>query len=345
MSEKKQIRKIGVDVGTGNIVCAETGEISKNVEFSRVKDAFFKIDPSNFIAGGTGDFGEQMLNKSGALYVKVDGVIHVLGDDAFKFANLFHKECLRPMSKGVLNPNEPVSSLMVKELIKGVAGTAENEDDVLYFCVPANPIDADFNNTFHSKTLQAIFKELGYKNINVMTEGLAVVYSDLESEGFTGIGMSFGAGMVNVAYSFLGVPIFTFSISRGGDWIDENAATATNETKAAIQAVKEQGIDLNNPKNHNENAICIYYEALLEYLVDQFNEMYKNTDKKDLPNITEPISVVVAGGTSLAEGFVDKLNEVIENKNFPVPIKEVKKSSNQLFSVSRGLFNAASVSS
>ena len=34
-----------------------------------------------------------MLKNAGAHYVKVDGQLYVLGDDAFKFASLFHQEC------------------------------------------------------------------------------------------------------------------------------------------------------------------------------------------------------------------------------------------------------------
>ena len=111
-----------------------------------------------------------MLKTSGAHYVKVDGIIYVLGDDAFKFASLFHQECLRPMSKGVLNPKQPVSNLMVSELVKAIAGRSITEDDVLYYCVPAEPIDADYDVEYHKQILNGVFEDLGYKNINVMTE-------------------------------------------------------------------------------------------------------------------------------------------------------------------------------
>lgn len=333
-------RLSGVDIGTGNIcVCESQGE---EKELFKVKDAFFKLDPKNFIGGNDIVFGEKMLKKSGANFIKVDGVLFVLGDDAFKFANLFHKECLRPMAKGVLNPNEPVSSLMVKALIEGVAGSAKADDDILWYCVPANPIDDDFDIIYHKNVLNDIFVELGYKNINQMTEGLAVVYSELEDTSFTGIGMSFGAGMVNVAYSFLGLPVFSFSITKSGDWIDINAAKAVNETANVVQATKENGVDLLNPKNPVEKAICVYYEALLKYVVEKFVGLYTQTDKKNLPNINQPIDVVVAGGTSMAINFDKCLLEKV--KEFPVPIGKVRTPEEPLFAVCKGLYNASAVS-
>ena len=135
-------RAIGVDIGTGFISCAE--KEADQIKFRKIRDAFFKLNPSKFLEGAANQFGENMLKNSGAHYVKVDDIIYVLGDDAFKFASLFHQECLRPMSKGVLNPKQPVSNLMVGELVKAVAGRPTSDDDVLYYCVPAEPIDADY---------------------------------------------------------------------------------------------------------------------------------------------------------------------------------------------------------
>jgi len=335
-------RAIGVDIGTGFISCAERE--GDDVIFHKVRDAFFKLNPSKFLEGSANQFGESMLKNSGAHYVKVDDLLYVLGDDAFKFASLFHQECLRPMSQGVLNPKQPISNLMVGELVKAVAGKPVNESDVLYYCVPAEPIDADFDVEYHKQILGGVFSELGYKNINVMTEGLAVIYSELEETQYTGIGMSFGAGMCNVVYSFMGIPVFSFSLSRGGDWIDEHAAKHTDETHNVVTAIKEKAnFSLYDSTNGIQQAISIYYESLLNYVVEQFKELYEKTPRKELPNIIEEMPIVVAGGTSLVLGFVERLKELTD-KDFPVPISEIRHAEHPLFAVSNGLYQAANLS-
>ncbi len=335
-------RAVGVDIGTGFISCAEQTE--HNIEFRKVRDAFFKLNPSKFLEGAANQFGENMLKSSGAHYVKVDDIIYVLGDDAFKFASLFHQECLRPMSQGVLNPKQPVSNLMVGELVKAVAGRPTSEDDVLYYCVPAEPIDADFDVEYHKQILSGVFADLGYKNINVMTEGLAVVYSELADTQYTGIGMSFGAGMCNIVYSFMGMPVFAFSLSRGGDWIDSHAAQHTDETNNVVTSIKEKAdFSLYDSTSGIQRAISIYYESLLTYVVEQFKELYERTPKKQLPNVTMEMPIVIAGGTSLVLGFVEKLRELIKD-DFPVPISEVKHAEQPLFAVSNGLYQAAKLS-
>ena len=335
-------RAIGVDIGTGFISCAERD--ADQIKFRKIRDAFFKLNPSKFLEGAANQFGENMLKNSGAHYVKVDGIIYVLGDDAFKFASLFHQECLRPMSKGVLNPKQPVSNLMVSELVKAIAGRSINEDDVLYYCVPAEPIDADYDVEYHKQILHGVFEDLGYKNINVMTEGLAIIYSELADTQYTGIGMSFGAGMCNIVYSFMGMPVFSFSLSRGGDWIDAHAAQHTDETHNVVTTIKERaGFSLYDSTSGIQKAISVYYESLLSYVVEQFKELYERTPKKQLPNVTMEMPIVIAGGTSLVVGFVERLRELIGD-DFPVPISEIRHAQQPLFAVSNGLYQAAKLS-
>ena len=341
-SPTSSTRAVGVDIGTGFISCAEKEQ--DDIKFRKIRDAFFKLNPSKFLEGSANQFGESMLKNAGAHYVKVDGVLYVLGDDAFKFASLFHQECLRPMSKGVLNPKQPVSNLMVGELVKAIAGRPTSDDDGLYYCVPAEPIDADFDVEYHKQILGGVFDDLGYKNVNVMTEGLAVVYSELADTQYTGIGMSFGAGMCNIVYSFMGIPVFSFSLSRGGDWIDAHAAQHTDETHNVVTAVKERAdFSLYDSTNGIQKAISIYYESLLSYVVEQFKELYERTSKRDLPNVTEEMPIVVAGGTSLVMGFVERLKELTA-EDFPVPISEIKHAEQPLFAVSNGLYQAAKLS-
>ena len=335
-------RAIGVDIGTGFISCAERD--ADQIKFRKIRDAFFKLNPSKFLEGAANQFGENMLKNSGAHYVKVDDIIYVLGDDAFRFASLFHQECLRPMSKGVLNPKQPVSNLMVSELVKAIAGRPTNEDDVLYYCVPAEPIDADYDVEYHKQILHGVFEDLGYKNINVMTEGLAIIYSELADTQYTGIGMSFGAGMCNIVYSFMGMPVFSFSLSRGGDWIDAHAAQHTDETHNVVTTIKERaGFSLYDSTNGIQKAISVYYESLLSYVVEQFKELYERTPKKQLPNVTMEMPIVIAGGTSLVVGFVERLRELTAD-DFPVPISEIRHAQQPLFAVSNGLYQAAKLS-
>lgn len=345
-------RSVGLDIGTGFISAAEqSAEDKTKIQFRKIRDCFFKLNPDDLMGGAHSALGEKMLQKTGAHYMKMDdgsgkdNTLYVLGDSAYKMAGTMHKETLRPMSKGVLNPNEPASAAMVAELIKAVVGLPTSKDDTLFFCVPAAPVDADYDVVYHEETLKEIVSDLGYKNVSVMHEGLAVVFSELSESDFTGIGMSFGAGMVNVTYAFMGVPVLSFAISKGGDYIDQSAAKQVNDTCNTITYRKEQGMDLRSPKDEYEKAIAVYYKNLLKYLVEQIKYLYKSKDKREMPNLFEPIPLVVAGGTSLIGGFKEALAELIsEDKDFPIPISDIKGAEEPLFAVSNGLYQAAKLS-
>jgi len=338
-------RHVGCDLGTGNVASAEASGEENKVAFRKVRDCFFKVDPSQFLGGANPMFGEKMLKKTGSHFIKVDDTLYILGDSAYNMATTVHKETLRPMAKGVLNPNEPESAVMLAELIKATAGKGTPED-TLFFCVPAKPVDADFDIEYHRETLKEIFNKLGYEKINVMEEGLAVIFSELMEENFTGGAISCGSGMINFCYAFMGMPILSFSIARGGDYIDQGAAKNMNETANTMCNIKERGMSLKTPKDENEKAIAIYYKTLLKYLVAQIKFLYNEKDKKDLPNLFAPIPLVVAGGTSLVGDFVEVLRETIaEEKNFPIPISEIRHTQQPLFSVSHGLLRAAEIGS
>jgi len=115
----------------------------------------------------------------------------VVGDNALKFANVFDKEVRRPLSRGVISPEEKEALPMVELLIKIVVGEPKQAGEIAYYSLPGPPLDADFNLVYHKGVLQGFLQELGYtpKSIN---EGLAVVLSELAEEGFTGMGLSFG---------------------------------------------------------------------------------------------------------------------------------------------------------
>jgi len=77
--------------------------------------------------------------------------------------------------------------------------------------------------------------------------------------------------------------------------------------------------------------------------VEQFKLLYEKTPKKKLPNVTMEMPIVIAGGTSLALGFVERLRE-LTSKDFPIPISEIRHAGKPLFAVSEGLYQAAKLS-
>ena len=322
----------GVDIGTMFVKCANKEK--EQIAFRSQRNAFFGVEHT--------DFTKNILNNSRVKYIIKENELYVVGDEALEFANMFNKETRRPLNRGVISPTEKEALPMVELLIKSVIGKPSYTGEIAYYSVPGEPLDADFNIIYHEKMLDGFLKTLGYtpKPIN---EGHAVILSELAQEDFTGIGLSFGGGMVNVCLSFMSVPIFKFSVAKAGDWIDQQVSMAVNETASRVSAIKETSLDLSKEKDLSkiESALSIYYNHLIEYVIESIKEEFAKAKK--LPRIAKPISIILSGGTSLPKGFSLRYKQILDHLKLPIPVGSVRMASQPLRSVAKGALVAASV--
>jgi actin-like ATPase involved in cell morphogenesis len=330
--ENQRMPGVGLDCGTMFAVAATY--TNKETSFKTQRNAFFNIENNSF--------SKNMLSKLNASYVEnIDKQnLYIIGDEALQVATFFNKECRRPFSKGVISTRETEALNIIKIILHNLVKDPIQENEKLFFSVPADPIDVEFNNIYHENVLKSFLKSFGY-DAEPMNEAFAIVWAELEDEKYSGMALSFGAGSVNVALSLYGISEKQqqFCIARSGDYIDFNAATAIGEKTSKITMIKESGIDLLNPKGREENAIKIYYENLIKYTCDTIEKRFKTME--DVPNFGEPISIIISGGTSKAGNFDKLFDQEIHTKNLPFKIKAIRKAKDPLNAVAKGcLLNA-----
>ena len=318
----------GLDVGTMNILSAR--QDGTDTVFVQQRNSFVEIEYS--------DMAEQMLSRSDVLHIRKDDKVYVVGDDALNFANIFNKETRRPMQHGILSSDEQSAIPMMKLIIEQVVGEPDYPGERLYFSSPADPIDSDISTLYHQKTLESFIGDMGY-DAEPINEGMAVIYSELADNSFTGLGISFGAGMTNVCLSYYAVPVMKFSVARGGDWVDEQAAQATGTPVDKVTSIKEEDFELDFETDVGgvEGALAIYYENLLDYVVDRIVE---EVDEEDIEEGLD-VPVVVTGGTASPDGFQELFRDHIEDAEIPFSISDVSHADEPLYSVARGGLVAA----
>jgi hypothetical protein len=318
----------GIDVGTMNIVSAK--QESNETVFVSQRNSFVEIEYS--------DMAERMLSRSDVLHIRKDDKVYVVGDDALNFANIFNEETRRPMKHGILSSEEQSAIPMIKLIIEQVVGDPERPNERVYFSTPADPIDSDLSTLYHQKTLESFLGDMGY-DPEPINEGMSVIYSELADHNFTGLGISFGAGMTNVCLSYYAVPVMTFSVARGGDWVDEQTATATGETVDKVTSIKEEDfrLDFTTDAGGVEGALSIYYDNLLDYVIDN---IVREVNEGDVEEGLD-VPVVVTGGTSSPDGFEKLFEERLEKAEIPFSISEVRKANEPLYSVARGALVAS----
>src|SRR6056297_2076134 len=318
----------GLDVGTMNILSAQ--QDGNDTVFVQQRNSFVEIEYS--------DMAEQMLSRSEVLHIRKDDKVYVVGDDALNFANVFNKETRRPMSQGILSSAETPAIPLMKLIIEQVVDQTAYPDEKLYFSTPADPIDSKLSTLYHQKTIESFLNDVGY-DAEPINEGMSVIYSELADNSFTGLGISFGAGMTNVCLAYYAVPVMKFSVARGGDWVDEQAAQATGTPVDKVTSVKESDFELDFTTDVGgvEGALSIYYENLLDYVIQK---VVGEVDEEDIEEGLD-VPVVVTGGTSSPDGFEALFRDHLEDANIPFSISGVHHASEPLYSVARGGLVAA----
>jgi nucleoid DNA-binding protein len=321
---------LGLDVGTSRLVLASGP--ADHVKAKAELNAFITIPYSKFT--------ENILRQNKVTYQLNGGsALQVYGNEAARFANVFNTELRRPMMGGTLNPSEEYSLSVMQAIVQQLLRKTKNSEP-LRFSVPGalrNGGSPDL--VYHEAMLRELLNSMGYdaKGVN---EGLAVVFAELERENFSGIGISCGGGMCNVALAFMSIPVMTFSIDKAGDYIDRNVGAVTGETASRIRTVKEDSLDLSRPpQNKYDSALHVYYDDVILSLVEALRSALAET--KNMPRIDKPIPIVLSGGTAKPKGFLDRFRQAMERDGFPLSISEIRLAADPLTATARGCLIAA----
>ena len=320
---------VGLDVGTSRIVTAH--RVDDQFQYQTQLNAFVNLPYSKMT--------ENVLAKENVPHSVHSSGIVVHGNESERFADLLRVETRRPMSRGVLNPEEPQSLTQIQKIIESLIGPAQSKGQKLYFSVPAAAPGAEDSVTYHEASLRQILTEFGY-DVRSINEGLAVVYAELECSNYTGIGISCGGGLCNVCLSYMSVPVLSFSVNKGGDFIDTSAASATGDLINRIRITKEDSFHFNGYfADKTLQALSVYYEDMIQALVASMKEAFLSS--RSLPKLSRAIPLVLSGGSTMPKGFRDRFEKALLASDFPIVLSEVRVASNPLESTAKGALVAA----
>jgi hypothetical protein len=290
---------ISLDPGTYNLVCSRRGE-DKEIKYIQEINAFLKIPLDN-------RYTFNMLKKSGVKLIEKDKFAYVIGEAAVNMAYTLGVDLSRPMKDGTLNPNESEAFEILKVILHSLVGEIKKDKEILYFCVPADAVNFQSNASYHTKILEQIFAayEINGKKLRAysMNEALALIYAELGNKNYTGVGISWGSGMVNVCVSVFSQAATQFSVVNSGDWIDSQVAKAANVPQVVVNQEKMK-FDLTKPMTTTvERALNASYRILIENVIAQTKNALLKANLK--VRMEQPFDVVLAGGVATPNGFED----------------------------------------
>jgi hypothetical protein len=347
---------IGIDVGTYTIVSARREE-SGDIGYREEVNGFFEIK----LSPATRPMFE-MVRASGAPVYEIPekSIAYILGkkarEVAFAWSSVLggkdrESEAFnRTMCDGIISTRDSRQSfnvlrMMVSSLVYPVPG---NGTPIAY-SYPGVPIDkSGLDPEYHARVIGQMLADVdGVKpDAYPVNEAMAIVEAEASGHGYTALAISFGAGMTNCAFSMMGIPIFTFSIVGGGDWIDRNVAKSTGTDPVVANQVKmgedtgSGGIDLMaTPHGENEHimrSIRTHYEILVDRVVAGIEQFVRQKQAKVLETSRPP--VIVAGGTASPKGFVELFAARLAAADLGgFKIGDVRKADRNLYTVAKGL--------
>jgi actin-like ATPase involved in cell morphogenesis len=321
---------IGIDVGTSKVVVAKRG--GKEVACASQLNAFIPVPYSPVT--------ERTIQQQPDIHYYRDGdELVIFGSATERFANMFNAEALRPMADGLLNPREKQAWPVLEAILQSLVPKPRAAGEVLAFSVPAAAQGHESQLTYHEASLRQHFTSLGYRAMAI-NEGLAVIFSELEDHNFTGIGISCGGGMCNATLAFLSIPSIMVSLPKAGDFIDRSVGEAVGEHATRVKVMKEESLDLSkSPKDKMEKALHIYYEDLVESLVDTLRRAISRAEK--LPKSDRALPIVLAGGTARPRGFRELFERTLKTRRLPIEVSEVRLATDPLTATARGAHIAA----
>jgi hypothetical protein len=319
---------LGLDVGTSRICLAQRA--GEEFQYETQLNAFVNIPFSKMTEG--------VLKKEKVPHTVNGAEIVVHGNESDRFADLLNVETRRTMNRGVLNPAEPDSLSMIRKIVESLLDPSKDRQR-LCFTVPAAPLGAEENLTYHEATIRQILVELGYE-VKSINEGLAVVYSELESSNYTGIGVSCGGGLCNVCLAYLSVPVLSFSIPKAGDYIDTNTATVTGERANRVRIAKEDSFHLNGFfADKLQQVLGVYYDEMIQSVVNGMKQAFSNS--RSLPKSGRNLPIILSGGTALPEGFRDRFEKIFREADLPITATEIRMAADPLHTSAKGALVAA----
>jgi len=315
---------VGLDIGTSHIVMAQNK--GKTIHTIKQLNAFFTIPYSKFT--------KKILVENEVTFFEKNNQFYILGYSAENFANMFNTNTRRTMEKGLLSAREDESITVLQAIISTLIKKPKNQGEIICFSMPGEPVDSGNSVIYHESIIKMYLSSLGFNPISI-NEGLATVMAELADDNFTGIGISMGGGMCNVCLAYLSVPVITYSIQKGGDYIDQMVGSSVGEPATKIKTIKESSLSLARaPKSRIETALHIYYDDLIHSLLHSLQDVLHSSDK--IPKIAKPIPIVLSGGTVLPNGFKEHFEKVLKTVNLPVEISEVRIAEDPLNTTAKG---------
>jgi len=286
-----------------------------------------------------------LLNHMNIPHAVCDEGLVVIGDHATDFSRLFQVPCLPLLPHGRIPQSNPPARQIIAALIESHLPEPKQSGEICCLSFPGLPAKEQAQGNTDYEFYTRLIRLQGYEPL-VLTSSLAVVLAEMVGHSFTGIGINLGASSCEVSLAHLGNEIAHCSISRGGDWIDEQFALRNEEytwdakgnrhpdllgvscwkeslTESIVEAATKQ-----------EKLLCELYRELVSTVLQEVSAAFSRIPAvRDVPR---PLGLVVCGGSSRIPGFDQLFRKELHRNPLPMEVSNLFLANSSDYTVARG---------
>ena len=175
-----------------------------------------------------------------------------------------------------------------------------------------------------------------------INEGLAVIFSELEDNNFTGIGISCGGGMCNVTLAYLSIPSHHVQHPQGRRLHRPvGGRRSSNEHATRVKVIKEEGLDLSRAAQGQVREGAAHLLRGPRGVAGGGAEARRSRRRRSCPRTDRPLPIVLSGGTAKPRASRTCSRRRSSARSLPVEISGVRMASDPLTATARGALIAA----
>ena len=238
-------------------------------------------------------------------------------------------------------PARQILSLLTEKMLPASHGP-------LNLCVMTGPGLRDGSD--QAKTNEAFLHRLvqmqGYQPF-VVNSAEAALLATCSDASFTGVSLVMGAETTTICIARLGMSIASETIAIGGNWIDrelakhfrvqmfDEAGTAYLDIESIRQWKIESRVSLKNSLGDRERMLARLYTVVLDRVSRTVAQMLDSTPVRLALN-KQRLSVMLAGGAVIVDGFANSLTEQFIQHDIAEKILSVRIAPDPETAVVRG---------
>ena len=279
-------------------------------------------------------------------YAECNQALVVFGNHAAKVQWLSRIPCTALLAGGVVPSDDAPARQMLSLLTEAMLPlSSSGAQDLCVMTVPGLRDGSDQSKS-NEGFLQRLVELRGYHPL-VVNAAQAALLATCSDSLFTGVSLVIGAETTIIGVARLGMLIASETIAIGGNWIDtelakmfrvqmfDEAGTAYLNIESVRQWKIESGVNLLTSLGDRERTLARLYTTLLGRVSRTVAQILE-TPHVGVALQKQRLSVMLAGGAVMVDGFADLLTEQLTQHGIADRILSVRLAPDPEIAVVRG---------